>query len=195
MSGSKPIPFDLISRSRGPLLLGVVLVMLNIAGNATSGLLRYDRSAILDGELWRLLSGHFIHMGWSHLGMNLAGLALIWMLAGKWLSLKEALFTIIFSALAIGLGLLAINSEVSWYVGFSGILHGIWTAGSISGMRSSHWEAYALFILLVAKLGWEQLFGPLPGSVEMAGISIVVDAHLYGASTGLLLAALLKRGD
>lgn len=186
------MPLDLIRRNGCPLLLVVILVMFEIAGDGASSMLRYDRSAILDGQVWRLLSAQFIHLGWGHLGMNLAGLSFIWLLAGKWLTLKKILSAIILSALTIGLGLLAINPEVSWYVGFSGTLHGIWAIAAMSGLRTGQWEAYALFILLVIKLGWEQVSGPLPGSIEMAGGHVIVDAHLYGGLSGILLWAIIK---
>lgn len=44
-------------------------------------------------------------------------------------------------------------------------------------------------VLLAAKLGVEQLQGPLPFAGK--GVPVVVDAHLYGALGGLAAAALL----
>ena len=48
-------------------------------------LLEYQRRAIGEGELWRLFSGHLVHLGWEHLLMNLVGFWLIWaLLPGAW---------------------------------------------------------------------------------------------------------------
>ena len=45
-------------------------------------LLRYDRFAIASGELWRLVSGHFVHLAWSHFALNAAALILVSYLVG-----------------------------------------------------------------------------------------------------------------
>src|SRR3569623_2737413 len=61
-----------------PLLLALSSLLIALAGPDASVALRYERAAILDGEMWRLVSGHLVHLGWSRLVLNLAGLALIW---------------------------------------------------------------------------------------------------------------------
>lgn len=43
----------------------------------------YERNAILDGELWRLFSGHVVHGGWEHLSLNLFALIIVWVLFKK----------------------------------------------------------------------------------------------------------------
>ena len=42
-----------------------------------------------------------------------------------------------------------------------------------------------LVLLLAAKLFWEYMNGPLPGSESMTGGRVIVEAHLYGAMAGL----------
>jgi len=186
------ILFALIHRNMPALLLVFIAITLKMAGDVAFDSLCYDRPAIQEGQLWRLLSGHFVHLGWSHLGTNLAGLTLLWLLIGKWITAKATSLTIILSAIMIGLGLLIFNPEIIRYAGLSGILHGIWLAGALFGMRAGYWEAYALTILLVLKLIWEQSLGPLPTSVYLSGGSVAVDAHLYGAIAGLLATGLLR---
>ena len=46
--------------------------------------------------------------------------------------------------------------------------------------------------LLVGKLFWEFMNGPLPGSEEMTGGRVVVDAHLYGAMAGFVSVLLTR---
>jgi len=41
----------------------------------TQLILRYERSSILDGELWRLLSAYLVHGGWEHLWLNIIALS------------------------------------------------------------------------------------------------------------------------
>ena len=63
--------------------IGMIAVFLQLAGAEGREALAWDRSALADGELWRLVTGHFAHLGWSHLGLNLAGLALVAWIAGE----------------------------------------------------------------------------------------------------------------
>jgi len=37
--------------------------------------LRYERAAIAGGEVWRLVSCHFVHLGWAHCLLNVGGVA------------------------------------------------------------------------------------------------------------------------
>jgi len=185
------MPLALIREHWIPLLIVITLVMFEIKGDAAFDLFCYDRSAINDGQLWRLLSGHFIHLSWSHLGINLAGLMFLWLLVRAWVTSKELLLSIFFSGLMISLCLLALNREILQYAGFSGILHGLWIVGALAGISAKRGEAYFLLAILIFKLAWEQLLGPLPNPVKISGNFIAVDAHLYGAIAGLMVASLM----
>ena len=56
-------------------VLGSVLfIILQSLGESSIVLLRYENSLVQTGEWWRLLTGNFIHLGWTHLMMNLAAL-------------------------------------------------------------------------------------------------------------------------
>lgn len=171
---------------RIPLLLSALIVVLALPGDSTQALLRYDRAAILDGQWWRLLSAHLLHLGGSHLLMNLAGLWLIWLLVGSALSPRSWLILLFADALITTLALLILNPQLDWYVGLSGVLHGLLVAGAIADIRAGHRGTWLLLGAVACKLGWEQLAGPLPGSEASAGGAVIVDAHLYGALGGLL---------
>jgi rhomboid family GlyGly-CTERM serine protease len=183
-----------IKRLMLPISLTVCVTLVMIIGSAASDWLRFDRNAILHGQLWRLLTAHLTHLGWSHLAMNVAGLWLIWLLFGQRLSVVYWLLILFGSALGVSLGLLAFHPDILWYVGLSGVLHGLFTGGCLMDIRSGRKDALLLFGLIVAKLAWEQFSGPLPGSEATAGGKVVVDAHLYGAICGvvLVLPALLR---
>ncbi len=169
-----------------PLILSALIIGLGLFGDIAQQALRYDRAAILDGQWWRLLSAHLVHLGGSHLLMNLAGLWLIWLLVGPALSPRSWLILLFTDALITGLALLIFNPHLGWYVGLSGVLHGLLVAGAIADIRRGHRGTWLLLGAVVFKLGWEQLAGPLPGSEASAGGTVIVDAHLYGALGGLL---------
>lgn len=169
-----------------PAMIAALASLAWLAGGSPELPLRYERGAILDGEIYRLLTGQFLHLGGLHLALNLAGLGLVWALVGANLRWQEWLLCCLVTMLSVGCGLLAFAPRVEWYVGLSGMLHGLLVAGALLGRRGD-W----LIVLLVAlKLGWEQL-GGAPTS-EWLGGATIVEAHLYGAVGGGLAALALR---
>jgi hypothetical protein len=48
-------------------------------------------------------------------------------------------------------------------------------------------------VVVVGKVAYEQIAGPLPGSEATSGGAVIVDAHLYGIIGGTAVAAALIR--
>lgn len=190
----EPDPPALSTRDRlvdGAVLLGVAVpaVLVAAMGESAAGLLRYERGAVLDGQFWRLIGCHWVHLGPGHLVMNLAAWLLIWLYAGRSLSPGRWLAVILAPALAVGLGLLWFHPQVAWYVGLSGLLHGTLAAVALGRWRGGDAGGSIILALLALKLAWEQLLGPLPGSESWSGGPVLVIAHVYGALGGLPVAA------
>jgi rhomboid family GlyGly-CTERM serine protease len=175
------------------LLLTLCTLLVTLLGDGLGELLRYQRSAILSGELWRLFSGHLVHLGWSHLVLNLAGLGLVWSLVGHAFSPRNWWWLIGSCMLAISLGLLWWLPGLAWYVGLSGVLHGMLVAGGLRQALRGEREALLLLVIVLAKVSWELWQGPLPGSREAAGGEVVVQAHALGALSGALYALVVVR--
>lgn len=175
-----------------PAAIAVIAVAIMVGGLFPMLSLRYERNGILAGEVWRILTGHFVHLTWSHLLLNLGGLALIWMLFGARLS--QAHWGIVIAACALGVsaGLMLLNADLHWYVGLSGLLHGMFVAGALGGLFSGYRAEWLLLGLVTVKLAWEQAVGALPGTEALAGGGVIVDAHLYGAISGLVAALLIR---
>ena len=163
-----------------------IAVLLALTGDWGRELLRYDRLAISGGELWRLISGHFVHLGWSHIALNAVGLVLIsYLIASRFSSIQWLLISLLI-IMGIDLGFWILEPQLAWYVGLSGVLHGLLAAGVASGMRNRHFDSWIIGGLLLIKLIYEQLVGPIPGSEGTSGGDVVVAAHLYGAIAGAL---------
>ncbi|MBT8135469.1 MAG: rhombosortase [Gammaproteobacteria bacterium] len=178
-----------------PLLLTALLVTVIAAGGDTArDVLRYDRSAVDAGvQWWRLLSGHLVHLGLSHTLLNLAGLALVILLFPREYTAWQWWLLLLGGAAGISAGFVLLRVDLVWYVGLSGILHGLFAAGAVRWIRVGDLEGYALALFLVGKLAWEQWNGALPLSVSTSGGPVVVDAHLYGAVIGTVFALVLQR--
>ena len=169
-----------------PLVFAVVGAVAVAFGDDGREVLRYERAAIADGEYWRLLSGHIAHLGFRHLLLNLAGLALVWLLVGRRYRTRHWILVAAISVLLMDAGFWFVDAGMRWYVGLSGLLHGLLLAGAIRGLRSLPVESIVICTLVVAKLAYEQVAGPLPGAEAAAGGAVVVNSHLYGAIGGAL---------
>jgi len=90
------------------------------------------------------------------------------------------------SVAAMDAGFWFLNPWLDWYVGLSGLLHGLLAGGLVAALGKRDREAAVIAAFVVAKLAWEQVAGPLPGSESTAGGTVIVDAHLYGAVGGIL---------
>jgi len=171
-----------------PAAAGLVALILQAGGRELVDALAYSREDIAGGELWRLVTAHLVHLGWSHLALNLAGLALVWYLVGGAFRPRQWLAIAAVSVLTIDLGFWVLDPELDWYVGLSGLLHGLLAAGLVQGLRRRDREAVVLAAFVIGKLAWEQWQGPLPGSEATSGGNVIVNAHLYGAVGGMVAA-------
>jgi rhomboid family GlyGly-CTERM serine protease len=178
-----------------PAIVISVAGLLEIWGDAGREFLRYDRAAIAAGDFWRLASGHFVHLGVAHMLMNGAGLMLVWILFGRDIRTSRWLFVMILSVFAISTGFWFLDPQLRWYVGLSGLLHGMLVAGIIVAIGRRRYDAVLLGALVLGKLAWEQLAGPLPGSESTAGGNVIVNAHLYGAVSGGVAGAIIRALD
>lgn len=173
-----------------------LLALLQVLPPAWHGVLRYERGAVLDGELWRLLTGHLIHLGLAHWALNAAGLVLCALLADRadapilpgWLLLRLA-------ALGVGVSLmlLALAPEVSHYVGLSGVLYGLFVLVLWPQARRREPIGLAALFVLIGWMLWQMLHGPTHSEMELIGGRIVAQAHLFGvlSAVAMLLAQAL----
>ena len=179
-----------------PGIIVLCALILLVGGDSGREWLRYDRAGIAAGEVWRLLTGHLVHLGVSHTVLNLAGLVLVWLLVGRAYSWKQWLWVMAGTVGAIDLGLWFGSPSLDWYVGLSGLLHDMLAAGivaGLAGLAGRSGEAAILAVVVAGKLAWEQFAGPLPGSEATSGGAVIVDAHLYGVIGGVLVALMLIR--
>ncbi len=160
-------------------VLVAVIGILALLGETVQLLLRYERDSVMSGELWRLLTAHLVHLSVSHAALNLTGLVMVGVLFFAELKLSRWLLVTLISAAAVDIGYL-LDTSVQWYVGLSGVLHGIVFVGGLCWAKRGLWEGYVFAVFVAAKLIWEQTSGALPVSTELTGGPVAVDSHLYG---------------
>lgn len=173
------------------LLLGAVAAILYGCPDSVQLTLEYNKLAMANGELWRLLSGHLLHSNLAHLLLNLAGLLVIMLLYAP--SPKRLAFgwQLVILSLGTSLGLWLFASQITHYVGLSGVLHGILCFGAVLDIRQGHRSGWLILLGLSGKLAYEHYYGPDAELAAMIAAEVATEAHLYGAIAGLLLGLLL----
>jgi rhomboid family GlyGly-CTERM serine protease len=168
-----------------------LLLVPEALGEGARAALRFDREAIAAGEWWRLLSAHVVHLGFRHAALNALGLALLGLLFARDFAFRRWSEIVVLAVVAVDAGLWLFNRELEWYVGASGVLHGVMAAGSWSRIRKREWEGWLFGGVLVGKLLYEHFVAPMPLSGEVG--PVVVSVHSYGAIGGLAGAMLRSR--
>lgn len=193
-----PSPANPAPAARDATWLVVALVLASSLVHAwVPGVLDYDRSAIGDGQWWRLVSAHLVHLNTAHLAMNLLALTLVIALlrtacaAATWFVAYAAM------SLAVSAALLAFEPGLARYAGASGVIHGLLGFGALLRLPAARVESTILLTGLFAKLAWEAGSGPLAGSEALIGAPVITASHRYGAIAGIVLALVvgaLRRG-
>jgi len=170
---------------------GLLIVFLAALGETPRSLLAWDRAALAEGEWWRLVSGHLLHLDGYHATFNLLAAALIAGVFARVFRLWQIGVIFLAAVAAIDAGLWWL-SEVDGYVGLSGVLHAYVAAALVRLIidRGGPVE-WILGILGLVKIVWENAVGAMPFSLPT--MVVVTDAHLYGVLAGLLAGLLLRR--
>jgi rhomboid family GlyGly-CTERM serine protease len=178
------------------LLSALTLLALAVLASSVNPALQYQRSAIEHGQLWRLLTAHLVHLNLIHGLLNLAGLWLIIFWVGSDRSRLSWLMAGPLIGVGISLALYIGQPHISYYVGLSGVLHGLLIFGLAPLCLKNHPAGWAGLIAISIKLCYEQIIpgGNTTTEVLIAG-PVVSIAHVYGALSGGLLALVWACGD
>jgi rhomboid family GlyGly-CTERM serine protease len=166
--------------------LAALAVGVHAGGPRVFALLAYERSSILDGEVWRLLTTYLVHAGLGHLLWNVSATAVVALAVARALSARRWLAAALVVALGSSLGVLLLQPGVRAMAGLSGLLHGLLAAGAAAEVRRGERLAWVFLGLLAAKIAWELLAGPTSLGAATVGERVAVGAHACGALAGLL---------
>jgi rhomboid family GlyGly-CTERM serine protease len=109
------------------LLFGAVALCLSFLPESLESVFQFDRNRILNGEVWRLFTGHIIHWNSSHLVWDLlVFLACAGLL--EWFQRNLFLGFLIGGALLVSLGMLLFLPGMVTYLGLSALDMGLFAA-------------------------------------------------------------------
>lgn len=170
-----------------PLALMALVLLFGAGGEPVRAALRYDAAAIAAGEGWRLLTGNLVHLGWWHLFLNEMGLLVLVLLCPEPLPWSVWARRLLLLGLGMSLGLYWFVPQTRWYVGMSGVIHGLFLLGLVRQVvRDRDLIAAGCVAYLVGKIAWE-LYSGVPVSDETAiGGKVLVESHLYGTLSAVV---------
>jgi rhomboid family GlyGly-CTERM serine protease len=156
----------------------------------SASLIVYDRSAILSGEVWRLITGNWVHFSLSHLVYDSATLGIAgWMIERRGYPYYKSLY--ILAPILIGVGLLAAQPGLQFYGGLSGIACGAVVYLALHGIRDAgpwRWICLTVLLLTTGKIILESAMNAFAfvnvGDVPFAPVPM---SHILGALTALLI--------
>jgi rhomboid family GlyGly-CTERM serine protease len=164
------------------------------AGRSLIGWLEFDRQAILQGQLWRLITGNLVHWSVEHFLLDVGPFLIVGLLYERSLRRQYPWF-LLGSALAIGASVLLFLPEVETYRGLSGVDSGQFALAVCVELglarrepRRWVWLAPAAAIF-VAKIFWESTTGRMFFGTESLGdIGVPIAlAHVAGTAAAILL--------
>lgn len=166
--------------------VALAIAVLTFLEPLSSKWLMFDRELIDQGQVWRLLTCHFVHLSNVHAFNNFLGLMLFAYIAGPYLNNWLGLGLIVWSLLWVGLGLYVYADYLELYVGLSGVLHGWLIVGPFISTYYQRWLAVAFACVIVAKTIWEQT--PWYDDMALAetiGGRVETNAHMFGTLSGI----------
>ncbi len=176
----------------GPLFIALLVVLLYLFEPATGQLLAYDRYAIQGMETWRMLSGNLVHTNGVHLLLNLAGLALLWALHGEHYYLPTFLRVFLWTCVGCSVGIYFFSENLIWYAGLSGALHGVFVWGACKDIEKNIQSGWILLAGVALKIAYEQTTGASSELAQWIEAAVAIDAHLYGAVSGIILFIIMR---
>jgi rhomboid family GlyGly-CTERM serine protease len=151
--------------------------------------LRYDRAAILSGEVWRMFTGHFVHFSLRHLVYDGAALGVAgWIMERR--GVPRFGWFCALAPWAISAALLVFEPQMRYCGGLSGLATGALVLLALEGLSDRgpwRWVCGAALLALAGKTIFELATGR-SGLATLADVPVVVSvtSHIAGGAAALV---------
>lgn len=170
-----------------PVFLAIIMIGLHLLEPISTQWFGLFPERVLQGELWRVLTGQLLHTNTNHLLLNLSGLLLVWALHGEHYRPTHLMAITVLSLIMIGI-LLLFYAQYHHYAGFSGVLHALLIYGAILDVVKQDKTGWLLLGGIAFKVAYENIFGASSDTEAMIGAAVATEAHLIGVIVGCFLA-------
>ena len=166
-------------------LAGIVATTIPLVGQW----LVFDRTAIIDGEIWRIVTGHLYHFSPLHLWCNLIPFVLIGASVERH-SRSWFIVGCLMMAIAISVSLFFAHPSMVRFGGVSGLLCGLLTYYGFSGVRTGGRKGIVCRIALaviILKTGYELYYSDaLLVDWDEHGFVVMPLSHVVGCLSASL---------
>lgn len=181
------------ARSQIPwVFLAVAAATLIIGVGGWREVLLYDRSAVADGQWWRLWTGHLVHFGWPHFVADVGLFVILgWLLEPKQPVLAR--LSLVWLPAAISLAIFFFDPGMERYGGLSAFNLGLLLFYAGQGWRRNwtDWFWPAVLVIYVGELVFETTVGQGQGGgmikFDDPAVHVATTAHFAGTAGGLFL--------
>jgi len=158
----------------------------------TNAWFAYYHSELAKGQVWRLITAHFCHTNGYHLLMNAIGLVVVTTLFIDTFKKYRLLPLFAFSGAFICFILFFFEKNIQSYVGLSGVLHGLFAFAVCDELKRREKWGMILGLGFICKIMWEQINGPSASTESLIAARVLINAHLYGAISGVIYFLLIQ---
>nr|WP_192867638.1 rhombosortase [Thaumasiovibrio occultus] len=148
----------------------------------------WRRTAIADGEWWRILTGNLTHTNSWHLLMNSLAFFLIGFIFRR--HLRPLPYTALIVLISIAIGSAIWWSDINNYAGLSGTLHGLFIWGALQDIRHHDRLGWALLVGVIVKNAMEWYSGGSAVTSGLINARVAYEAHTLGLVCGALIGLL-----
>lgn len=179
-----------------PPLVTTTLLLIVVALHAApidSSLLYFGRAEIIDGQTWRVLTGHLAHADWNHLLWNALGLGVL----GAIIEQRSRL--LLAGSLVIGIAtvnqlLLSPFAALDYYCGLSGALNTLLVVALwLEWQASRSWRVLVITVACVLKVVVELKTGN--ALISQTSWPPYAESHVAGMVGGLAVIMALRTRD
>ena len=155
----------------------------------------YLQSLILQ-QPWRILTAHWVHVGWIHCVMNLLALWCLPLIFPE-VKTKQLLVASIVLPIFLSLNFYLIYPNLHGYAGFSGVLHGLYTLAGLNSLKHFKTGKFALIVLIgiIFKLLGEVYWSEYSMTAQLIGHAVFIQAHQWGAVFGAMLYLIFQQSN
>ena len=169
-----------------PIVLIILMFALELLKPTTTDILGFYPSKVLEGEIWRVVTGQILHTNFNHLLLNSAGILLVWALHGEYYLSKQYFKLLVTSLLLVGFSLLVI-ADYYHYAGMSAVIHTLIVYGAVKDILRNDKTGWLILAGVSAKVIYENLYGASSSTMDLIDANVAVEAHLVGVIVGLIL--------
>jgi rhomboid family GlyGly-CTERM serine protease len=171
--------------------IGLLCTVIFLIGEPLRTWLLFEKTPVVDGELWRVITGHLIHTNHWHLLLNLASLTMIGMLFQSCLTTLEWLLSFIGSALFISICYLWLDDAFDHYMGLSAVLYGVIIIGALFDLKAHRYIASIILVVVTGRVIWQQLSGGVEDLATLIEARVAIESHFYGICSGYFIALVI----